>query len=71
MFASDGGSAGLGREPPGNALHACLNRRNRPGAAESAQPLRPGWWEVIVRHPKGRRRCEVDVSGRIARFDPT
>lgn len=58
-----------GSGPPSSAVRACNAVQDRYGTVETFTPLKPGWWELIMRYDDGKYVCNVSDGGRIDQFE--
>ncbi len=51
--------------PSARAVRACNDARREYGEVVKTTPLRPGWWEIVMRFRDGSFACTVDDAGRV------
>lgn len=70
VVAEDAQYQSSGRAPAA-AIEACNRRaaQGYDGTIVSQNPLKPGWWEVVLRFETTRYVCNVNDSGRIDSFE--
>ena len=60
-----------GGHAPAAAIQACNKFADQgyDGTIVSQNPMKPGWWEVVLRFEEYRYVCNVSSSGKVESFD--